>query len=126
VSLLHQLDAALREALAEDRGRRRLLVRQNFLDLIAQALLELSDRRAVAAVFPRHRPLALAAFDDRQRHLAHQLIVCPRELMVRRGAQRQTRFVVMVDDFAVRVETSTGAVDVRHDERIGMRELALQ
>lgn len=64
VPFLDQLDAALREALAEDRGRRRLLVRQNFLDLIAEAALEVRDRRAIATVFPRHRLLALAAGDD--------------------------------------------------------------
>ena len=120
VSLLHQLDAALREPRLEDRRARRRLVGQNFLDLIAQALLELSDRRAVAAVFPRRLFPALAALRDAEAVLSHQRVVRLRYLPVQSIGGDFAGAPVVIDHFDVVVRMPTCAVHMSNHQCVGI------
>nr|WP_284824553.1 hypothetical protein [Corynebacterium freneyi] len=124
--LFHQLDAALREPLLEDLHVRSRLVGQDFLDLIAEPPLESGHRRAVAAVLPRQRLIALAALDHRQLHLAHQAVVRLGDLVMCGVAKRFTCFVVVVDDLDVRVGAPARRVDVSHHQCIAVGKMALR
>lgn len=119
-----QLDALLPEHVLVGLHVLAARIGQRLLDLVPELSIELADAFALALLLPErtlvhvHRPL-----DDVQAPLAEELVVTLAQSVVHvRQRQRSTRLVVVVEHEDVVVRVTAGPVNVRHDERVTVRE----